>query len=246
MFRTLDDLKGKDKNKKDDGKKKTESYTGGEKSGLAVESNPADDIIKRAKEDSKEVSGGPGGKPETNCKITLYANGFTMNDGPFRKFDDPVNQQFIASLKDGRVPEELRGKYKEGLNVGLDDRTSEEYKEPPPPKYVEYSGQGTSLGGGPQSTALQRDHNAVVEAIKIDKSKPITRIIIRLHDGKTQETEVNLDTRVSAIFDYVWSLAPVDGEFQLIAGFPPKPLTDVNQTVEEAGLEDSKITQKLL
>jgi len=41
-------------------------------------------------------------------------------------------------------------------------------------------------------------------------------------------------------------LAPVDGEFQLIAGFPPKPLTDVNQTVEEAGLEDSKITQKLL
>ena len=43
----------------------------------------------------------PGQKPETNCKITLYSNGFTMNDGPFRKFDDPVNQQFIDSLKNG-------------------------------------------------------------------------------------------------------------------------------------------------
>jgi len=42
------------------------------------------------------------------------------------------------------------------------------------------------------------------------------------------------------------SLAPVNGEFQLIAGFPPKPLLDVTQTVEEAGLEDSKVTQKLL
>jgi len=41
-------------------------------------------------------------------------------------------------------------------------------------------------------------------------------------------------------------LAPVNGEFQLIAGFPPKPLLDVSQTVEEAGLEDSKVTQKLL
>jgi len=244
MFRTLDDLKGKDKDKKKDEKKKTESYTGGEKSGLAVE-NPVNDIIKRAKEDSKEQE--PGRKADTNCKITLYSNGFTMNDGPFRAFSDPNNQQFIESLKNGRVPEELRGKFKEGLNVGLDDRTSEEYKEPPPPKYVEFSGSGTSLGGGaPTSTAIQRDHSATIEPIKVDKSKPTTRIIIRLHDGKTQEAEVNLDTRVAAIFDYVWSLAPVDGEFQLIAGFPPKPLTDVNQTVEEAGLEDSKITQRLV
>jgi len=42
------------------------------------------------------------------------------------------------------------------------------------------------------------------------------------------------------------SLAPVAGEFELISGFPPKAITNVNQTVEEAGLEDSKVIQKLL
>jgi hypothetical protein len=41
MFRTLDDINKN--NKKDGDSKKTESYTGGEKSGMAVE-NP-DDIM---------------------------------------------------------------------------------------------------------------------------------------------------------------------------------------------------------
>lgn len=47
-------------------------------------------------------------------------------------------------------------------------------------------------------------------------------------------------------FGYFYSLAPLTGEFELISGFPPKPITDVNQTIEEADLEDSKIIQKLI
>jgi len=248
MFRTLDDLKGNkkdDKKDKKDDKKKTESYIGGEKSGLAVE-NPdsVDEIVRRAQADSREMEGG---KTKTNCKITLYKQGFTIDDGPLRPYTDPTNQAFMADLKKGHVPEELRAKHKEGLDVGLEDKRSEEYKEPPPPKYIEFSGQGTSLGGGaPASTSIKTGHDVKAEPPKVDKSKPTTRIQVRLHDGKVHEIEVNLTTPVSAIFDYVWCLAPVDGEFQLIAGFPPKPLVEVSQTVEEAGLEDSKVTQKLL
>ena len=67
-----------------------------------------------------------------------------------------------------------------------------------------------------------------------------------LHDGTSKQIEVNLTTKVSEVFDYVFTLAPVAGEFQLIAGFPPKPITNVNQTIEEAGLEDSKVIQKLI
>jgi len=40
--------------------------------------------------------------------------------------------------------------------------------------------------------------------------------------------------------------APTDGEYQLISGFPPKPLTDPSKTVVEAGLKGAKITQKLI
>jgi len=103
------------------------------------------------------------------------------------------------------------------------------------------------LGGeAPLGTAPEIDHQVKAEPPKVDRSKPTTRIQLRLYNGQSHEVEVNLDTKVSAIFDYVWCLAPVNGEFQLIAGFPPKPLLDVSQTVEEAGIEDSKVTQKLL
>jgi len=79
------------------------------------------------------------------------------------------------------VPEELRAKHKEGLDVGLEDKRfiwnveeklmrnrSEEYKEPPPPKYIEYSGQGVSLGGNnPISSAVETGHNVKAEPPKV-------------------------------------------------------------------------------
>jgi hypothetical protein len=49
MFRSLADIRKEDKGSKGDKDKKTESYTGGEKSGMAVE-NPDDieGVIKQA------------------------------------------------------------------------------------------------------------------------------------------------------------------------------------------------------
>ena len=54
MFRTLGDVRKEEENKKGDkGGKKTESYAGGEKSGMAIE-NPddIDGVIKQAKANS--------------------------------------------------------------------------------------------------------------------------------------------------------------------------------------------------
>ncbi len=139
-----------------------------------------------------------------------------------------------------------------------------DYELPPPPKYVAFSGSGTTLTTGASSqksssVPVQQDniqpqppkvnllkYQTKSLSPKIDNDKPITRIMIRLHDGKSEEVQVNYDTKVSDVFTYVWSLTPHAGEFELIAGFPPKPITNVNQTIEEAGLEDSKVIQKLL
>ena len=41
------------------------------------------------------------------------------------------------------------------------------------------------------------------------------------------------------------SVAPVDGEYKLLSGFPPKPLEDPSATIEGAGLLRAAITQKL-
>jgi UBX domain-containing protein 1 len=249
MFHTLDDYK-KDKNtdKDKDKKKKTDSYVGGEASGLAVE-NPdmkknLDDLINKAKTGGQEAAG-KGERPETNCKISLYANGFTVDDGPFRDYNDPENKKFMDDLNKQQVPQELRKKYPKGLSVGLEDRKSEKFELPPPPSYVAFSGQGVSMSGGPQVSQILEVKNAnEVLPPKVDNSKPTTTIRVRLVNGTMVNTTVNHTTKVAELFDYVMDLAPMDGNFQLISGFPPKPLNDPNQTVEDADLLDSTVTQK--
>ena len=135
MIRGLADYKEKE----DTNKKKTTSYTGGEKSGMAVENPPSNDIesiVQQAKQGSKENAkeGGSG----TTLKITLYANGFVVGDGPFRNYEAPENQQFMKELKEGNVPSEIRKTYPKGLDVGLEDRRGDTFVPPPPPKYVAY------------------------------------------------------------------------------------------------------------
>ena len=144
MIRGLADFKKDDKK---DAKKPNTSYTGGEKSGMAVE-NPddIDQIIEKAKQGGKEHASA-GGK-DTELKITLYSNGFIVGeDGPFRAYDSPENKQFMKELNEGYVPNEIRDKYKGGVSVGLVDRRKEAFTPPPPPKYVAYSGSGQSMGG---------------------------------------------------------------------------------------------------
>ena len=41
-------------------------------------------------------------------KITLYANGFTVDDGPFRALDDPANAAFVASMNQGAASRQWR------------------------------------------------------------------------------------------------------------------------------------------
>ena len=50
--------------------------------------------------DSKQMESG-GGKAKTNCKITLYSNGFTVDDGEFRPYEEPANKKFMADLMKG-------------------------------------------------------------------------------------------------------------------------------------------------
>ena len=56
---------------------------------------------------------------------------------------------------------------------------------------------------------------------------------------------MNLTHTVADIHSYVMSVAPVEGTYNLVNGFPPKPLTDPSATIESAGLKNAALTQKL-
>lgn len=146
MIRGLGDYK---KDSKKNEEKKTESYAGGESSGMAVEHpNDIDSIIAKARESGRSEGSSSGGPAKTELKITLYSNGFIVDDGPFRPYDSEENKQFMKELNEGYVPKEIQQKYVgKGVSVGLEDKRKEAYRPPTPPSYVAYSGSGLSMGG---------------------------------------------------------------------------------------------------
>lgn len=74
---------------------------------------------------------GPPADEEMNT-ITMYSNGFTVNDGPLRDPQgSPENQAFIEELLKGFVPAELKRGRKDPskpMNISLADKRQETYK----------------------------------------------------------------------------------------------------------------------
>ena len=81
---------------------------------------------------------------------------------------------------------------------------------------------------------------------EVDSSKPSTKIQIRFHNGDRQAVEFNVDNTVADIHMYVMQAAPVDGSYELISGFPPKPLDSPDLTIAAAGLKGASVIQKIL
>ena len=78
------------------------------------------------------------------------------------------------------------------------------------------------------------------------QEQPKTTISFRLHNGESVQQEFNLTHLVQDVRDFVSRVAPVDGDFNLVEGFPPKPLLDMSQTVIEAKLQNCLINQRLI
>ena len=80
---------------------------------MAVE-NPDDimGVIEKAKANSdkrkENAAEYEGEKPDTEIRITLYQNGFTVEGGELREYEKEENKQFMKELNEGYVPTELR------------------------------------------------------------------------------------------------------------------------------------------
>merc|ERR1712078_805859 len=68
----------------------------------------------------------------------------------------------------------------------------------------------------------------------VDASKAVTKLQVRFHDGSRKAAEFNEDAPVQEIFDFVAPAVP-GASFQILGGFPPKPLTDKAMTLKDAG-----------
>ena len=79
----------------------------------------------------------------------------------------------------------------------------------------------------------------------VDDTKEMTTIRINLSTGQQSTLDLNLDHTVAEIHTYVLSVAPTSGSYQLMSGYPPKPLADPSLTIKEANLQQANVTMRL-
>lgn len=232
---SMDDIRKKE----EEDKKATQSYAGGDKSGLAIQNPGDDDAFKKMQQLASAGSAGP--MPTDHSVVTVYRNGFTVGDGPFRPLSDPINKKFMDEMATGRCPEELQAGRSEPVHVAVHDKRGEDYKEPPPPAYVKFSGEGNSLGGSASSSAAAPAVEVGQSSMQVDDAKPKTKIQIRFHDGQKKAQEFNQDHTVGDLRRFCQSC--VGGQAMAIkGGFPPKPITDDSMTLKDAGLCGAAVT----
>ncbi|KAL6546792.1 Plant UBX domain-containing protein 4 [Orobanche minor] len=293
-----------------------EYYTGGEKSGMLVQAPSKDNDIDAIFDQARQLGAVRGpleNEPSASSRnfsgtgrllsgettpaspqlpeslvhnIVFWRNGFTVNDGPLRRLDDPENAPFIESVVKSECPKELEpSDRRSAVSVNL-IRREENCPDPkipgaslllplalracpraslksspkwrksePEVRPVSFQGVGRTLGS---SSATDSGPDATVTAplltapspsmgLVVDGSLPSTSIQLRLADGTRMVTHFNHHHTIADIRSFIDASRPGGlRSYQLQAvGFPPKILTDLNQTIEQAGLLNSVVIQKL-
>jgi len=264
-----------------------EYYTGGEKSGMLVQDptrgNDVDAIFRRAKQVAIEppdylqpssssksftgtarllsgetVSSAPEPPEVVTHTITFWRNGFSVNDGPLRRLDDPENASFLESIKDSKCPEELEpADRRTSVHVDLKKR-DENYPEPAKQGkcYVPFEGVGRTIGSSSTTAPAASEPTDATPSLNtaplpsmglvVDESSPSTSIQLRLADGTRMISRFNHHHTVRDIRDFLDASRPGSARtYQLLTmGFPPKQLADLDQTIDQAGIGNSVVIQK--
>lgn len=100
-----------------------------------------------------------------------------------------------------------------------------------------------SIGAVSSSTADPTPSVGLV----VDQSQPSTSIQLRLADGTRMVSQFNFQHTIRDIRGFIDASRPGgQRSYQLqTVGFPPKQLSDLDQTIEQAGLANSVVIQKL-
>ncbi|KAJ4876106.1 Plant UBX domain-containing protein 4 [Raphanus sativus] len=162
----------------------------------------------------ESVSTAPPQQPDPVAHtIIFWSDGFTIDDGPLRKLDDPDNASFLEVL---HLNQNVLLSFLCLTYVFLFCRVFE-------------------------SLSVQKSLS-----LKIEETDPTTSIQIRLTDGTRLVGKFNHHHTVHDIRAFIDSSrpgAPVNYQLQT-TGFPPTPLADLAQTIQQAGLANSVVLQK--
>ncbi|XP_061178194.1 NSFL1 cofactor p47-like [Saccostrea echinata] len=193
-------------------------------------------------------------KRQVDMVLKLWKNGFSVDDGPLRDFQDPANKEFLDAVSRGEVPRELISRGKE-VNLNMEDHRTEDYVQPKVTTKP-FTGAGHMLGSpaptvvrspGTSSSSSASTEEAAKQGVKVNDKAPTTNLQVRLADGSRLVIKLNHTHRVRDIRNYIVTARPeyASSNFVLLTTFPNKELSDENQTLADAKLLNAVIVQRL-
>ena len=203
-----------------------------------------DDEPSRVFDDPSSTAQRPASLPRVERVLHLWQDGFSVDDGPLYRFDDPANAPTLALINQGRAPLALLGVQPgQEVDLSLTPHKDEKYVKPKT-SYRSFGGSGQRLGsptpGASGSAPISAQPAAAVAApaasspstaapsVNVDESQPIVTLQIRLGDGSRLQSRFNTTHTVGDVYDFVNSANAASGTraYALMTTFPSKELSD--------------------
>lgn len=192
--------------------------------------------------------------------VRVYRQGFTVDDGELRPYEDPRNREFFESITHNEIPAELRKQGRTMVHVNVEDHLSEDFVKRVP-KFKAFQGSGNTLGSPtpPMTEETSSIHIPVASGnpveneakassdLNVSQDQPTTMISIRLANGSRLSARFNLSHTVQDIRRFIGTARPEysSQNFTLLTTFPNKELVNPADTIAQAGLQNAAILQRM-
>jgi UBX domain-containing protein 1 len=180
--------------------------------------------------------------PRVQRTLYLWQEGFSVDDGPLLRYDDPANERTLAMINNGSAPIHiLNVEPHQEVDLTLQNRKTEKYVQPKP-KYRPFGGQGRRLGSPGTSTVATPAQTTPAQAtpaatssstagtaapeITLDASQPVLSILFRLGDGTRLPARFNTSHTVGDLYAFVDQARAVGRAYVLMTTFPSNELAD--------------------
>lgn len=172
--------------------------------------------------------------------LHLWNDGFSIEEGPLRRFDDPQNAADLQMIRQGRAPVHLMGvRHNQPIDVQL-IKHDENYKAPPK-KYVPFSGTANRLGSpvpgssANSSTPTPTSIEASTPEVELDPSQSVITLRIQLANGTRLPVRFNPTHTVGHIYSFIERAIPGSDSrpWVLATTFPNKNHTEKTLTLGE-------------
>ncbi|KAI9822434.1 MAG: hypothetical protein M1827_000153 [Pycnora praestabilis] len=176
--------------------------------------------------------------------LHLWRDGFSVDDGPLFRFDDPANADHLRLINQGRAPLSIMN-VENNQSVDVQVSPHQEDYVQPKKSYKPFSGGGQRLGSPTPSARGSSSNQPTVSTgiasattstssaagpaiVDVNDSEPTLSLQIRLGDGTRLVSRFNTTHTIGDVYSFVNASSPVSTTraWVLMTTFPSKELSD--------------------